>query len=94
MKTLSYINGGDQEIEIGAELYFGQLWDGNGDGQELLESGAITAYEKKEPEQTEEAVACEEYEEPELEEYIVAFEIVEEDKDDILDTLIKVTDIY
>lgn len=33
MKTLSYINGKEQEIKIGAELYFGQIWDGeDGDG--------------------------------------------------------------
>ncbi len=42
MKTLSYILGAEQEIEVGAELYFGQLWDGNGDGEELLNSGAIS----------------------------------------------------
>lgn len=42
MKTLSYIYGTEQEIEVGAELYFGQLWDGNGDGQELLESGSVS----------------------------------------------------
>ena len=42
MKTLSYVYGMEQEIKIGAELYFGQLWDGNGDGEELLQSGAIS----------------------------------------------------
>lgn len=42
MKTLSYILGAEQEIEVGAELYFGQLWDGDGDGEELLQSGAIS----------------------------------------------------
>lgn len=42
MRTLSYINGEDQEIKIGAELYFGQLWDGNGNGLELLESEEIS----------------------------------------------------
>lgn len=42
MKTLSYILGTEQEIEIGKELYFGQLWDGEDDGEELLESGAIS----------------------------------------------------
>lgn len=41
MKTLSYVYGAEQEIKSGTELYFGQLWDGNGDGKELLESGAI-----------------------------------------------------
>lgn len=38
MKTLSYINGTEQEIEVGAELYFGQIWDGD----ELFESGSVS----------------------------------------------------
>ena len=42
MKTLSYILGKIEEIEIGQEYYFGQLWDGEGDGEELMESGAIS----------------------------------------------------
>ena len=42
MKTLSYILGSEEEIVINKEYYFGQLWDGNGDGEELLESGAIS----------------------------------------------------
>lgn len=42
MKTLSYVLGRGSEIEIGGIYYFGQLWDGNGDGDELLESGAIS----------------------------------------------------
>lgn len=42
MLTLSYIKGYEGEIETGKDYYFGQLWDGNGDGEELLESGAIS----------------------------------------------------
>lgn len=42
MKTLSYVLGQEREIEIGQEYYFGQLWDGEGDGEELMESGAIS----------------------------------------------------
>lgn len=42
MKTLSYILGQEREIEIGQEYYFGQLWDGEGDGEELMESGAVS----------------------------------------------------
>ena len=43
MKILSYILGSSEEkIIINGEYYFGQLWDGNGDGEELLESGAIS----------------------------------------------------
>lgn len=71
MKTLSYIYGNEQEIEVGAELYFGQLWDGYGDGQELLESGTIS---------------------PDNENTVV-FEIMSLDND-ILNTIVKVVDIY
>ena len=42
MKTLSYVLGKIEEIQIGQEYYFGQLWDGEGDGEELLESGTIS----------------------------------------------------
>ena len=42
MKALSYILGAEREIEIGQEYYFGQLWDGEGDGEELLESGTVS----------------------------------------------------
>ena len=46
MKTLSYVLGQERKIEIGQEYYFGQLWDGEGDGEELLESGSIAIYDK------------------------------------------------
>ena len=43
MKILSYIlSSSEEKIIINGEYYFGQLWDGNGDGEELLESGAIS----------------------------------------------------
>ena len=45
LNTLSYILGTEDAIEVGREYYFGQLWDGNGDGEELLESGAIAVYQ-------------------------------------------------
>jgi hypothetical protein len=45
LNTLSYILGTEDTIEIGKEYYFGQLWDGNGDGEELIESGAIAVYQ-------------------------------------------------
>nr|UVM91011.1 MAG: hypothetical protein [Bacteriophage sp.] len=45
LKTLSYILGAEDTIETGREYYFGQLWDGNGDGEELLESEAIAVYQ-------------------------------------------------
>ena len=46
MKTLSYILGKIEEIEIDKEYYFGQLWDGEGDGEELLESGTVSPDEE------------------------------------------------
>ena len=42
MKTLSYVHATEEEIKVGEKYYFGQLWDGNGDGEELLESGSIS----------------------------------------------------
>lgn len=38
MKTLE----SGEEIKIGMEIRFAELWDGDGDGMELLESGAIS----------------------------------------------------
>ena len=71
MKTLSYILGSsEEEIVINEEYYFGQLWSGDGNGEELLESGAIS---------------------PDGEN-IVAFEVVKR-AEDILETIVKVTDI-
>ena len=72
MKTLSYILGSSEEkIIINGEYYLGQLWDGNGDGEELLESGAISPSGEN----------------------VVAFKVVKK-ADDILETVIKVTDMY
>lgn len=45
LNTLSYVYGHNDTIEVGEEYYFGQLWDGNGDGEELIESGAIAVYQ-------------------------------------------------
>lgn len=45
LSALSYILGTEDTIEAGKEYYFGQLWDGNGDGEELIESGAIAVYQ-------------------------------------------------
>lgn len=41
MFTFNY-KGFEEEIIIGNDYFFGQLWDGNGYGDELLESGAIS----------------------------------------------------
>ena len=37
-----YIKGCADEIVVGETYYFGQLWDGSSDGEELLESGSIS----------------------------------------------------
>lgn len=71
LKTLSYIYGIEEGIEINKTYYFGQLWDGNGDGNELLESGCISLDNEN----------------------IVAFKI-QETNNDILQTLVKIVDIY
>lgn len=43
MKTLSYVFGKNEEIRVGQEYYFGQLWDGqDGDADELLDSGTVS----------------------------------------------------
>lgn len=60
-----------KEIEIGLEVRFAELWDGNGDGDELLASGCVSPDNEN----------------------VVAFDIVETDND-VLDTVVKVTDIY
>ena len=41
LNTSSYVYGQNDTIEVGEEYYFGQLWDGDGDGEELIESEAI-----------------------------------------------------
>lgn len=45
LNTLSYVLGTEDAIEAGKEYFFGQLWDGNGDGEELIESGTIAVYQ-------------------------------------------------
>ena len=71
MKTLSYIYAAEEEIEIGNTYYFGQLWDGNGEGELLLESGSIG-----------------------IDDIIVEFKVLEKDNDDILKSIVEVTDLY
>ena len=47
MNTLSYIYGQEEEIKIGEEYYFGQLWDGeSGDAEQLLEDGCVSPDEE------------------------------------------------
>ena len=72
MKTLET----GKEIVIGMETRFADLWDGNGNGIELLQSGAISPDNEN----------------------VVSFEVIEcrnaDDIDDILEAIVKVTDIY
>ena len=72
MKTLNYVLGEDKEIEIGGELYFGQIWDGkSGDVLELLKSGAVSFDEDK-----------------------VIFFYVVKNAENVLNTIVRITDIY
>ena len=72
MKTLNFVLGTEEEIQVGKNYYFGQLWDGEeGNAEELLESGAVSPDDEN----------------------VVAFEIVKT-ADDLLQTVVKVTDIY
>ena len=60
-----------EEIKIGMEIRFAEIWDGNGDCEELLQSGSISPDNEN----------------------IVGFVIVE-NASNILDTVVKVIDIY
>lgn len=42
MLTITYVYGEKEEIELGNTYYFGEIWDGIGDGEELLKSGTIS----------------------------------------------------
>lgn len=60
-----------EEITIGMEVRFAELWDGDGDGEELLASGAISPDNEN----------------------VVSFEILSSESN-LLDTLVRITDIY
>ncbi len=87
MKTLGYITG-VREIKIGEEYYFGELWDGCGDGEELLESGSISVFDEEKFEQGNLAPN---------EDYLcwnnVEFEILKLNEN-LLDVRVKVKDIF
>ena len=53
------------------EIRFADIWDGNGDGEELLHSGAISPDNEN----------------------VISFDVIEENSN-ILNTIVKVTDIY
>lgn len=77
LKTYSYGYKPSQPIEIGKTYLFGQLWDGSGDGEELLESGCV--YMLGAPD-------------PIFDGDVVNFEVVGT-KESIMDALVKVVSI-
>lgn len=47
MKTLNFVLGTEEEIQVGKNYYFGQIWDGeSGDAEELLKSGTVSPDEE------------------------------------------------
>ena len=42
IKTLSYDKASEEKITIGGKYYFGQLWDGNGDCNDLLDECSVS----------------------------------------------------
>lgn len=74
MKTFSYVLGTEREIEIGKKYYFGQIWNGNYDGERLLEDESICVDEEAKT--------------------IVGFTVIEKNCEDIMKSIVKVTDIY
>ena len=75
MKEVKAYNG--QIIKVGETNSFADLWSGDGNEEELLESGAMSvAYDK------------------ELDEIIIAdFEIVDKDEENIIQSIIRITDL-
>lgn len=71
MKTLSYVGCTESEIEVGNIYCLGELWDGNGDGEEILNSLSVSPDNEN----------------------VVAFTVTKV-TENILDTEVKVTDIY
>ncbi len=72
MKTLET----REEIIIGMEIRFADLWDGNGDGEQLLNDCSI-------------CVGEDENDMP----VMVGFEVVER-AEDVLEAVVKITDIF
>lgn len=77
LKTYSYGYKPSQPIEVGTTYLFGQLWDGSGDGEELLESGCV--YMLGTPD-------------PIFDGDVVSFEVLGT-KESIMNTLVKVVSI-
>lgn len=80
METLSYLRGREREIEIGEEYYLGQLWDGSGDVEDIIEEdGKGSVW-----------VGNDEDGMP----VIVGFTYEELDPEELMNTVVTVTDIY
>ena len=80
METLSYLRGREREIEIGEEYYLGQLWDGSGDAEDIIEEdGKGSDW----VENDEDGMPM-----------IVEFTYEELDPEELMDTVVTVTDIY
>lgn len=80
METLSYLRGREREIEIGEEYYLGQLWDGSGDAEDIIEEdgkGSVWV------ENDEDGMPM-----------IVEFTYEELDPEELMDTVVTVTDIF
>lgn len=76
IKTESYVLGRKEIVEVGEEYYWGQLWYGNGDGKEILDSGSIAIYDNDKEEDV-----------------VIYFEIIDLDKEDIMKSMVRVTEI-
>ena len=80
METLSYLRGKEREIEIGEEYYLGQLWDRSGDVEDIIEEdGEGSVW-----------VVNDEDGMP----MIVGFTYEELDPEELMDTVVTVTDIF
>lgn len=80
METLSYLRGREREIEIGEEYYLGQLWDGSGDVEDIIEEdgeGSVWVVND------EDGMPM-----------IVGFTYEELDPEELMDTVVTVTDIF
>lgn len=80
METLSYLRGKEREIEIGEEYYLGQLWDGSGDVEDIIEEDG-------------EGSVCVVNDEDGMP-MIVGFTYEELDPEELMDTVVTVTDIF
>lgn len=80
METLSYLGGKEGKIKVGEKYYLGELWDGSGDIEDIIEeSGKGSVW-----------VGDDENGMP----VIVVFTYEELDEERLMNTVVTVTDIY